>query len=176
MAWLETYFRILTSYREKQQQQQQFSFFCYHPMDSPANFRDLNPSLQGQRNRDYNTSQQQQPQIMLIQQHHHHHHHLLPVTETPTTRRSIATTRRTPDPLFAGTQGKKSRQFSNKPIGAAYTYNWVMWKTFGCGTCLRCAAGWFCLFFAVCGILFVLWLFGILWICVFFEGFCEIRS
>ena len=130
------------------------------------------------------------PQIMLIQQHHHHHHHLLatPAGSPPppqTTRRSNH--HRAPRPLFAGTKKKKSGQFSNdfssltslqanKPIGAAYTYNWVMWKTFGCGTCLRCAAGWFCLFFAICGILFILWLFGILWICVFFSGFCEIRS
>ena len=148
---------------------------------------DFNP---GKPQRD-NASQQPPPppQIMLIQQHHHHHHHLLATPPPPpppalTTRRS---NRRAPRPLFAGTKRKKSGQFtndfssltslqSNKPIGAAYTYNWVMWKTFGCGTCLRCAAGWFCLFFAICGILFILWLFGILRICVFFSGYCEIRS
>jgi hypothetical protein len=118
-------------------------------------------------------------QIMLIQEHHHHHHHpqLLPTTA----RRS---NNRAPKPIFAGTKRKQSvNDFSrlastqsNKPIGAAYTYNWIMWRSFGCSTCLRCAAGWFCLIFAIFGILFILWIFGILWICVFFDGFCEIRS
>ena len=118
--------------------------------------------------------------IVLIQQHHHHHHH--PQFLPTTARRS--NNNRAPKPLFAGTKRKQSiNDFSslasaqsNKPIGAAYTYNWVMWKSFGCSTCLRCAAGWFCLTFAICGILFILWLFGITFICVFFDGFCEIRS
>ncbi len=155
-------------------------------MDSPPSQPFMISNIN--RNNNCNTPSRQQqppaPKIVVLQQHHHHHHHLASqaplITETSNRRPN----RKVPASLFAG---KKSNQFSNddfsdlsfrtnKPIGAAYTYNWVMWKTFGCGTCLRCACGWFCLFFAICGILFILWLFGVLWICVFYSGFCEIRS
>ncbi len=159
-------------------------------MDSPTSFENLNSQRVKRGGLGGYTTTKPPPtaQIMVLQQHHHHYHQVSPATtvsEIPT-RRSARLQQQQQhealDPLFAGAKSKKFSSFnddftrSSKPIGAAYTYNWVMWKTFGCGTCLRCAAGWFCLFFACCGILFILWLFGVLWICVFISGFCEIRS
>ena len=94
-----------------------------------------------------------------------------------------------PAPLFAGrvNDRKKKRDrakvdelvakySAGRPVGARYTYNWGMWRFFGIATCIRCTGGWFLLFFAICCILVVLWIFGVLWICVFSSGFCEIRS
>lgn len=98
-----------------------------------------------------------------------------------------------PAPLFAGRvkDRKKKRRdrakadhldqliakySAGRPIGAKYTYNWAMWRTFGLGTCLRCTCGWFGCIFAIFCLLVILWIFGVLWICVFFNGFCEIRS
>ncbi len=157
-------------------------------MDSPTTFGDSNSQRVKRGDGGYTTTKPPTAQIMVVQQHHHHYHQVLP--ETTTTTVSEVPTRRSgrpqqqqqheaPAPLFAGGKSKKfSSDFirSSKPIGAAYTYNWGMWRVFGCATLLRCTAGWFCLFFAICGILFGLWIFGVLWICIFIPGFCEIRS
>ena len=155
-------------------------------MDSPTTFGDLNSQRVKRGDVGYTTTKPPTAQIMVVQQHHHHYHQVIPATtvsEVPTRRSGRLQQQqqhhKAPAALFAGDKSKKfSDDFtrSSKPIGAAYTYNWVMWRTFGCSTLLRCTAGWFCLFFACCGILFILWLFGILWICVFIPGFCEIRS
>ncbi len=152
-------------------------------MDSPTTFEDLNSQRAKRGDGGYTTLKPPTAQIMVVQQHHHHYHPVLPATtvsEVPTRRSGRLQQHKAPDPLFAGGKSKKfsSNDFtrSSKPIGAAYTYNWGMWRVFGCATLLRCTAGWFCLFFAICGILFILWLAGVLWICIFIPGFCEIRS
>jgi len=157
--------------------------FLFCPMEP------LNPAVQNPR-ANHDASQQPPYQVTVVQHHHHHNHY----TVVPTTRRLISQTSppsqqysKVPAPLFAGKIKHTSRQpfgngyanrvtRSSKPIGAAYTYNWRMWRVFGCATLLRCTAGWFCLFFAICGILFILWLAGILWICIFIPGFCEIKD